>query len=75
MDGARVPIALDLYAKHPVKLTEIGDFYMLAETGLELIDKAEIARGDGAVVDMDSDDDDFVFLVEYSLVDRTLLET
>ena len=73
MDGACVPISFDLYSKHPVKFTQIGDFYMLSEACLELVDEAKVAGSNGAVVDMNCDDCDFVSgfvgLKEYSLVD------
>ena len=39
-----------------MKLAKIGDFYVLPEASFELIDKLEVGGSDGAVVDMDSDD-------------------
>ena len=68
-----MPISSDLHSEHPVKLTKVGDFYVLAEAGLKLLDEAEVAGSDGAVVDMYCDDCDFIFgfvsLGEHGLVD------
>jgi hypothetical protein len=56
-----------------VELAEVGDFDVLAQTGLELFDKARVAGGDGAVVYMYRNDCYFivglVLFVENGLVD------
>jgi hypothetical protein len=71
--GVGLAISLDLHASHPVELAEVRDFDVLAQTGLELLNEAYVAGGDGAVVHMDRDDCDFIFgfvvLVEDGLVD------
>ena len=73
MDGIGLAILLDLDSEHPVKLTKIGDFDVLPKAGLEVLDKAEGAGSDGAVVDMHHDDcklvSGLVLLVKYGLVD------
>ena len=55
MNGVSLMILLDLDFKHPVKLTKIGDFDMLPKAGLEVLNKAEEACGNDAVVDMHCD--------------------
>jgi hypothetical protein len=56
-----------------VKLTEVCDFNVLAQAGLELVDEVYVAGSDGAVVHMYCGDCDFIFglvlLVEDGLVD------
>jgi len=73
MDGPGFTISFDLYSEHPVKLPEVGDFDVLVKTGLEVVDKAEGAGGDGAVVDVHRDNCELVLglvlLVKHGLVD------
>jgi hypothetical protein len=59
LDNACMPISPDLYSEHPVKLTKIGDFYVLSEAILKLVDKGEVGGGDGAIVNVHRDSCDF----------------
>ena len=60
VDGVGLAISLDLDSEHPVKFTEVGDLDVLLEAGLEVLDKAEGAGSDGAVVDMHRDNCELV---------------
>ena len=78
MDSPGHTISFDLYSEHPVKLPEVGDFNVLVKTSLEVLDKVEEAKGNGAVVDMHHDDCELilelVLLVEHGLVNRAPLK-
>jgi hypothetical protein len=39
VDGACMLISLNLHSEHPMKLTQISDFYVLVEASLELINE------------------------------------
>jgi hypothetical protein len=56
-----------------VELTKVSDFDMLTQASLEFINEGHATNGDGAVVDMDHNDCDFILclvrLVENGLVD------
>jgi len=61
-----------------VKLAEVRDLNVLTEPGLEGIDGCDTAHSDGAVIHVDSNDNDGVrgldMLVKHSLVNLALLE-
>jgi hypothetical protein len=56
-----------------VELTEVCDFNVLAQAGLELVNKMHVAGSDGAVIHMDCDNCDLILrlvvFVENGLVD------
>jgi hypothetical protein len=73
VDGAGVAVVHDLDAEHPVKLTEVSDLDMAAESSFKVFNKMLRAGSDGAVVDVHCDNDKLLdlrqVLVEHSLVD------
>jgi hypothetical protein len=40
VNGACMLISFDLHSKHPVKFTQVSDFYMLLEASLKFVDEA-----------------------------------
>ncbi len=77
MDGVGVAIVHDSDAEHPVELAEVSDLNVAAESGLELFDETHGADGDGAVVNVHSDNDELLYLrqelIEYGLIHSRLL--
>ena len=70
--------ASHLNAEHPVELTKVGNFNMLAKAHLEGFDGAGAAGGDGAIIHMNGNDDEGArglgVLEEDCLVDFALHE-
>ena len=56
VDDLAGAIAFDLDAQHPVQLSEICDFEVHVEAGLEFLDKADSSGDDCAIVHMDYHD-------------------
>jgi hypothetical protein len=79
VDGVGVAITHDSDAEHPVKLAEVSDLDVVAEAVFELFNEVRGGRGDGAVVDVHSDNDELLDLrqelVEYGLIHSRLLVT
>jgi hypothetical protein len=75
----RRSVASHLDAKHPVKLTEVGNLDVLTKPCFEALTDGRAVCGNGAVVYMDGDDDEdsgrLRVLVENCLVDLALGET
>ena len=54
VDGAGLSIAPHLDAEHPVQFAEVSDLDVAAQACLEILNEACRAGGDGAVVNMHS---------------------
>ncbi len=78
MDGAGLLIAPHLDAKHPVQFTKVSDLDMAAQSCLEVLNEVCHAGGDGAVVDMHSDNYEVLILgnefIEDGLVHSRLIK-
>ena len=78
MDGAGLSITPHLDAEHPVQFAEVSDLDVAAQACLEVLDEVRRAGGNGAVVDMHSDDYEVLVLgnefEEHSLVHSRLIK-
>ena len=71
-DGLCFMVALDFNTKKPMKFTKIGDFDVLPEGGLEGQYELERYSSNGAVIDVDGDNNktSAVSLIENSLINH-----
>jgi hypothetical protein len=74
VDGASVAVTHNSDAEHPVEFAKVSDLDVAAEPGLEVFDEMCGAGGNGAIIDVHSDDNELLDLrqefVEDGLVDK-----
>jgi hypothetical protein len=79
VDGAGVAIAHDSDTEHPVKLAEVSDLDVAAESSFELFNEVCSGCGNGAVINVHSDNNELLGLrqelIEYGLIHSRLLVT